>query len=126
MITPTTPTASRFDITSPKMAKPATAKPLSPEEFSDTLSLSSVNTITSDDSIPTMPITTQLSNQNKVEFPPAPTQKKFQQFMKQFHMSHHSTDPSKQNVRLAKLKVEMNEAGKNKLISSVIFWKYRC
>ncbi|CAO3629790.1 unnamed protein product [Cunninghamella blakesleeana] len=106
-------TPSNYSITTPTTpttARSATLKPLSPEEFSDIVSLSPANTVVSDDNMPTTPTTNQISNQNKVELSSAPTQKKFQQFMKQFHMNHHSVDPSKQGVRLAKLKVEMNEA----------------
>ncbi|CAO3632951.1 unnamed protein product [Cunninghamella echinulata] len=108
--TPITPKSSRFDIASPKMSKSVTTKLSLPEEFSDTASLSSTNAITGDDSISTTLMTNQSTNQNKTELPLTPTQKKFHQFMKQFHMNHNFVEPSKQNVRLAKLKVEMNEA----------------
>lgn len=100
-----------------------------PDDLSETSSLSSMTSSTisphslssDDDPRNTPPISTttvpmssisQVVTQSKLDSSPPPPspQKRIHQFMKSFQINH-VQDPSKQNVRLAKLKVEMNEAG---------------
>ncbi|KAI8080000.1 uncharacterized protein BX664DRAFT_342035 [Halteromyces radiatus] len=118
--TPTTPTQTNNNVVSPRtqffpksiaLSKSSTISNNNHDETSSSSSSSSTgHRLSGDDDVSSLPINQAVAQTKLDSSPPPPSpQKRIHQFMKSFQINH-VPDPAKQNLRLAKLKVEMNEA----------------